>query len=72
VDDHQTGNARFLSDKQAARLWPQPEFQAADVAKALHGVERDSLVKIAQAARALAQPDATEVVASTCSEIAKG
>jgi UDP-N-acetylglucosamine--N-acetylmuramyl-(pentapeptide) pyrophosphoryl-undecaprenol N-acetylglucosamine transferase len=71
VDDHQTGNARFLSDKQAARLWPQPEFQAAGVAQALHSVERGSLVKIAQAARALAQPDATEVVASTCSEIAK-
>ena len=70
VDDHQTGNARFLSDNGAALLQPQSELTAAGLAKLLAGLGRDQLLAMAQAARKLAKPEATSSVAQVCMELA--
>ncbi len=66
VDDHQTGNARYLADQGAAILLPQPALQAAALADLLISLDRGRLLGMAQAARALARPDAAEVVAARC------
>lgn len=70
VDDHQTGNAKFLSDKGAAILLPQTELTPRGLAKVLEEMTRDKALKMAKAARALAQPAAAERVAQVCKELA--
>ncbi len=70
VDDHQTANAKFLSDRDAAVLVPQAEFDAVRVAELLAGfaANRELLLKMAINARACAVSDATETVARLCLE----
>jgi len=70
VDDHQTGNAKFLSDKGAAILLPQTELEAQHLATLLEQMTRDKALSMAQAARALAQPAAAQRVAQICKELA--
>jgi len=70
VDDHQTGNAKFLSDKGAAILMPQTELAPRRLAKVLEEMTRDKALSMAQAARALAQPAAAQCVAKVCKELA--
>jgi UDP-N-acetylglucosamine--N-acetylmuramyl-(pentapeptide) pyrophosphoryl-undecaprenol N-acetylglucosamine transferase len=70
VDDHQTHNARFLSERGAAVLIPQAEFTPEKLAQLLQGLARDQLLAMAQAARAAAKPDATQAVAQVCMEMA--
>ncbi len=70
VDDHQTHNARFLSERGAAVLVPQSELNAPTLAKLLRGFTRQALLGMAQKARSAAKPDATQVVAATCMELA--
>ncbi len=70
VDDHQTTNARFLSDSNAAMLVPQSELTAEKLAALLQEFTREKLLAMAQAARALAKPDATQHVATICKELA--
>lgn len=69
VDDHQTANARFLSDQQAAVLWPQSELTAASLAQWLMACSRAQLQTMASHARALAMPDAALAVAGTCQRL---
>jgi len=71
VDDHQTGNARFLANADAALLVPQSEFTAATLASQLRTLTRSQLLAMAQKARALAKPDATRAVAEICMQVAK-
>jgi UDP-N-acetylglucosamine--N-acetylmuramyl-(pentapeptide) pyrophosphoryl-undecaprenol N-acetylglucosamine transferase len=70
VDDHQTHNARFLSEQGAAVLVPQHELTAQKLADLLHGFTRDALLGMARKARAAAKPDATQVVAEACMRLA--
>jgi len=70
VDDHQTGNARFLADAGAAWLMPQGELTAERLAERLTGLTRAVLQKMAEKARALARPEATRWVADRCVECA--
>ncbi|OIR18358.1 UDP-N-acetylglucosamine transferase [mine drainage metagenome] len=70
VDDHQTHNARFLSEHGAAVLLPQKELSGEKLAKLLRGFSREKLLAMAQAARNLAKPDATAQVAKVCMELA--
>lgn len=70
VDDHQTGNARFLSEHGAAMLLPQQELTVERLADALRGLNRDKLLAMAQAARSLGKPDATRLVADVCIALA--
>ncbi len=70
VDDHQTHNARFLSEHGAAVLLPQKELSAEGLAQLLRGLSREKLLAMAQAARSLAKPDATQQVAQVCISLA--
>lgn len=70
VDDHQTLNARFLSDRGAALLIPQSELTAQKLAEVLSGMTRERLLAMAQSARAAGRPEATRAVAQACMELA--
>lgn len=70
VDDHQTANARFLSEAGAAILMPQEELSVEALAK-LPSLGRDQLREMAEKARALARPDAARDVANVCEELVK-
>ena len=71
VDDHQTGNARFLSEHGAAWLVPQTELTPERLADLLGALDRDVLADRAAKARAQARADAARVVADTCAELAE-
>jgi len=71
VDDHQTANARFLSDAGGARLISQPQFSAAWLAKLFQRLTREELTSMAGNARACARTDAAERVAAACLEVAR-
>jgi UDP-N-acetylglucosamine--N-acetylmuramyl-(pentapeptide) pyrophosphoryl-undecaprenol N-acetylglucosamine transferase len=68
VDDHQTGNARFLANAGAAILLPQKEMTPERLA-AVGNMPRAQLLQMAEKARALAKPDATATVAKACMEM---
>ncbi len=70
VDDHQTGNARFLANAGAAILLPQAESSPQRLAL-IAGMSREQLLQMAEKARALAKPDATAAVARSCMALAK-
>lgn len=71
VDDHQTGNAKFLSERGAAVLLPQSELTPENLARLLRGLDRKQLLAIAEKARQLGKPEATRIVADTCKEVAR-
>jgi UDP-N-acetylglucosamine--N-acetylmuramyl-(pentapeptide) pyrophosphoryl-undecaprenol N-acetylglucosamine transferase len=70
VDDHQTMNARFLSERGAAILLPQSEMTPSHLAGLLRGLTREACLAMAEKARALAKPQATLAVAAACMELA--
>ena len=72
VDDHQTGNARFLADRGAAYLLPQTELDAERLAGILASIDRPRLLQMAENARAQARPLAAAEVARVCGELAGG
>lgn len=69
VDDHQTGNARYLADAGAARLLPQAQVSAAGLAELLQGMTREQCLEMAQRARGLAITDAAQRVADVCESL---
>jgi UDP-N-acetylglucosamine--N-acetylmuramyl-(pentapeptide) pyrophosphoryl-undecaprenol N-acetylglucosamine transferase len=71
VDDHQTHNAQFLVDADAAHLIPQPSLDGANLARLLVNLcaDRDRLTAMAVSARSLAKPDAAAQVGSYCLEV---
>ena len=70
VDDHQTANARFLADKNAALLMQQSALTPDALAAQLRGLTRERCLAMAAAARAFAKPDATADVAAACIALA--
>lgn len=68
VDDHQTGNARFLSTAGAAILLPQHELSAEHLAL-VGDMSRAQLLQMAENARELARVDATVAVVQACIEL---
>ncbi|MBU1364065.1 MAG: undecaprenyldiphospho-muramoylpentapeptide beta-N-acetylglucosaminyltransferase [Gammaproteobacteria bacterium] len=70
VDDHQTGNAKFLVHAGGAFLLPQDELTPESIAL-IRNYSRGQLLEMAEKARSLAKPDATEEVATICAESAK-
>jgi UDP-N-acetylglucosamine--N-acetylmuramyl-(pentapeptide) pyrophosphoryl-undecaprenol N-acetylglucosamine transferase len=70
VDDHQTHNARFLSERGGAVLIPQSELTPEKLAGLLARLDREKLLAMARAARAAARPDATRAVAEACMKLA--
>ena len=73
VDDHQTANARYLSDTHAAVLLPQVQLSVASLTELLInlGSKPQRLQAMADAARALAITDADQRVAQHCMEVAR-
>lgn len=71
VDDHQTGNARFLADTGGAVLMPQETLNAESLAALLRSLDRTRLLDMAQCARAQARPGATTEVADICVALAR-
>lgn len=70
VDDHQTKNAGYMVAAGAAVLLPQNEMSALTLSTELTNLleKRETMKEMAQAARKLARPDATEKVVSYCME----
>jgi UDP-N-acetylglucosamine--N-acetylmuramyl-(pentapeptide) pyrophosphoryl-undecaprenol N-acetylglucosamine transferase len=71
VDDHQTANARFLSERGAAILIQQRDLSTEKLAQLLRSLNREKLLEMAKKARALGKPDAARVVAQRCMELAR-
>ncbi len=71
VDDHQTTNARFLSERDAALLVQQSDLSPQRLAGTLEGLDRPRLLAMAERARELARPDAAVQVADACEAIAR-
>lgn len=69
VDDHQTANARYLSDPGAAWLMPQGGLTPGRLADRITGLDRELLLTVASRARELARPDAAAAVARACAEV---
>jgi UDP-N-acetylglucosamine--N-acetylmuramyl-(pentapeptide) pyrophosphoryl-undecaprenol N-acetylglucosamine transferase len=70
VDDHQTANARFLVEQEAALLLPQSALNADSLAALIAPLAADPARRLAmaQAARRLAKPEAARTVARLCME----
>jgi UDP-N-acetylglucosamine--N-acetylmuramyl-(pentapeptide) pyrophosphoryl-undecaprenol N-acetylglucosamine transferase len=69
VDDHQTRNARYLSDAGAAWLMAQPELTPQHLADWLAGLTRAELAQRAAKAKALQKPGAAGRLAAACEEL---
>lgn len=74
IDDHQTENARWLSDNDAGILLVQSKMTAQSLSALWEEFTNDSprLLAMAMAARKLAKTDAAERVATVCLEVANG
>lgn len=71
VDDHQTGNARFLEQAGAAWLIQQKDLTPEALIALLQQQDRAALLARAEKAKAIARPDASARVAEVCLEIMK-
>ena len=74
MDDHQTLNARLLSDPGAAKVIAEPDFTPAKLAEMLAALlaAPDDLAAMAAAAHAAARPDAAERLADLVEATAAG
>jgi len=66
VDDHQTANAHYLSDNEAAILIQQDELSAQQLAALFASLDQSKLLKMAINARQLRFDNAAEKVAQQC------
>jgi UDP-N-acetylglucosamine--N-acetylmuramyl-(pentapeptide) pyrophosphoryl-undecaprenol N-acetylglucosamine transferase len=71
VDDHQTYNAKYLSDAGAAQLIQQTEFSVEKATEMLRNLTREICLDMAIKAKQLAKPEATQTVAKICMEAAR-
>jgi UDP-N-acetylglucosamine--N-acetylmuramyl-(pentapeptide) pyrophosphoryl-undecaprenol N-acetylglucosamine transferase len=67
---HQRTNAEFMAAAKAAIHLPQPQATPARLAELLEALDRGRLQAMADAARALARPRATETVAAVIEKVA--
>ena len=74
IDDHQTANAQWLVQQQAAVLCPQDTITASRLADLIHQFCRDPqrTLAMAEAARAAAKPQATATFTQHLLELANG
>jgi len=70
VDDHQTANARFLSDEGAAWIQQQSSLTAEWLVDWLSTLTRSELQRVAIQARQKAKPDSARQIADICSQAA--
>jgi len=69
VDDHQTTNARFLVDANAAWLVPQAELTPQKLADMLRNMKRADLLAKGLEAKKMQKLDATDRLVATCEEL---
>lgn len=71
VNDHQTLNAKWLTDADAALLFPQADFVRGTFLASLNRftADRPALVEMAKRARAMARTDAASRLADICEEV---
>jgi UDP-N-acetylglucosamine--N-acetylmuramyl-(pentapeptide) pyrophosphoryl-undecaprenol N-acetylglucosamine transferase len=70
VDDHQTFNAKFLTNAGGAFLLAQGEMTPQSISL-VRNYTRGQLLQMAERARSLAKPDAAAEVAALCEELCK-
>ena len=66
VDDHQTANARFLADKDAAMLLPQEQMSAERLKTIILNLNREKIIQMSEAAKSVSKPEAANKVAELC------
>ena len=68
VDDHQTANAQYLEKAGAAIVRQQRELSSEWLSDTIRQMtqQRDTLIKMATAARSMAKPEAAKEVADCC------
>jgi UDP-N-acetylglucosamine--N-acetylmuramyl-(pentapeptide) pyrophosphoryl-undecaprenol N-acetylglucosamine transferase len=73
VDDHQTRNAAYLVDDGAALLIAEADLTATRLAEVVGELcrGRGRLIAMAERARMLARPRATEELAAACEQLAR-
>jgi UDP-N-acetylglucosamine--N-acetylmuramyl-(pentapeptide) pyrophosphoryl-undecaprenol N-acetylglucosamine transferase len=69
VDDHQSVNARFLTDQGAGWLIQQRDLSAEKLAEMLLNTERSALATAAQKAKMFQKINATEEIVAACEEL---
>ncbi|MBU3725296.1 MAG: undecaprenyldiphospho-muramoylpentapeptide beta-N-acetylglucosaminyltransferase [Burkholderiaceae bacterium] len=76
IDDHQTANARYLADHQAAWIVAQQELSAASTGDWIAGLSRAQLMGFAQQARSCSMRNAADqaasLVESVCADAHRG
>lgn len=74
VDDHQTENARYLTEAEAAIMMPQEALSGERLGELLSNFagDRDKVRDMSLRARSLAQDDTTEVIAKLCLGVCHG
>ena len=70
VDDHQTSNARFLVDADAAWLVQQADLTPEVLAQLLQKMERPALLQRALKAKSMQKLTATREIVAACEELA--
>lgn len=70
VDDHQTANAKFLSDDSAAWLQQQRDLTPEWLANWIKSRTREELCAVATRARTHAQPESAQRIAAICEKLA--
>lgn len=71
IDDHQTANARWLADSDAAEVKAQSALSAQWLAEWLTSKDREQLLDMANLARAMALPGATHTIADVCEQLVR-
>ncbi|MDO9146433.1 MAG: undecaprenyldiphospho-muramoylpentapeptide beta-N-acetylglucosaminyltransferase [Hydrogenophaga sp.] len=71
VDDHQTTNARFLTDAGGAWLVQQNKLTPQMLASRLQSLQRDQLLAMAEKAKQMEKTNAVAAVVSACEQLAK-
>lgn len=71
IDDHQTANARYLSDCEGGWLKKQSDLDPQWLAGWLGGITREQLARVAAHAHEHASPHATAHIADACEQVAR-
>ena len=70
IDDHQTSNARYLVDADAAWMTQQRDLSAQQLADFLSSIDRVQLLECAEKAQSLAKVTAVQDMVKACEEVA--
>lgn len=68
VDDHQTYNAQYLSNNEAAILIQQKDLSVDRLVEILASIDRETIRAMSVKARQLGMPESTNLVVATCLE----